>query len=275
MTDVSVINPNKALWEKGDFTRIAETMRQSGQELVDTLGIRPGMKVLDLGCGDGTTAVPAAEYGASVLGIDIAENLVAAGNDRAKLAGLENLRFQQGDASNLADIEDESFGLVVSIFGAMFAPRPNDVAKEIVRVTRPGGRIVMGNWIPGDPTLVAQILKISAAFTPPPPPGFVSPMTWGDEEIVRQRFAAAGIDSDDVRFEKNSWFFRDDGPPEHLFEIFRDYYGPTMNAFAAAAKDGREAELDAQLRELFVAQNRGGERTEIPATFLKITVEKR
>jgi len=169
MTDVSVINPNKALWEKGDFTRIAETMRQSGQELVDTLGIRPGMKVLDLGCGDGTTAVPAAEYGASVLGIDIAENLVAAGNDRAKLAGLENLRFQQGDASNLADIEDESFGLVVSIFGAMFAPRPNDVAKEIVRVTRPGGRIVMGNWIPGDPTLVAQILKISAAFTPPQP----------------------------------------------------------------------------------------------------------
>jgi len=275
MTDVTVINPNKALWEKGDFTRIAETMRQSGQELVDTLGIRPGMKVLDLGCGDGTTAVPAAEYGATVLGVDIAENLVAAGNARAEQAGLENLRFLQGDASNLFELEDESFGLVVSIFGAMFAPRPDDVAKEMVRVTRPGGRIVMGNWIPGDPTLVAQILRISAAYAPPPPEGFVSPMTWGDEAIVRQRFTAAGIANEDIHFEKNSWFFREDGSPERLFETFRDYYGPTMNAFAAAAKDGREEQLDKELRTLFLAQNRGAGRTEIPATFLKVTVEKK
>ena len=275
MTEIAVLNPNRALWEKGDFTRIAETMRQSGQELVDTLGIRPGMKVLDLGCGDGTTALPAAEYGAAVLGVDIAENLVAAGNARAEFAGLDNLRFQQGDASNLSEIEDESFGLVVSIFGAMFAPRPDDVAREMVRVTRPGGRIVMGNWIPGDPTLVAQILKISAAYTPPPPEGFVSPMTWGDEEIVRQRFTTAGIAEDAIHFERNSWFFRDDGPPEHLFEIFRDYYGPTMNAFAAAEKDGRECQLDQELRALFVAQNEGGSETAIPATFLKVTVEKK
>jgi len=275
MTDIAVINPNKALWEKGDFTRIAETMRQSGQELVDTLGIRPGMKVLDLGSGDGTTAIPAAEYGAAVLGVDIAENLVAAGNARAESAGLGNLRFQQGDASNLIDLEDESFGLVVSIFGAMFAPRPDDVAREMVRVTRPGGRIVMGNWIPGDPTLVAQILKISAAYTPAPPEGFVSPMTWGDETIVRQRFTAAGIADEDIHFEKNSWFFRDEGSPEHLFEIFRDYYGPTMNAFAAAAKDGRERQLDQELRALFIAQNKDADRTEIPATFLKVTVGKR
>jgi len=275
MTDIAVINPNKALWEKGDFTRIAESMRQSGQELVDTLGIRPGMKVLDLGSGDGTTAIPAAEYGAAVLGVDIAENLVAAGNARAESAGLGNLRFQQGDASNLIDLEDESFGLVVSIFGAMFAPRPDDVAREMVRVTRPGGRIVMGNWIPGDPTLVAQILKISAAYTPAPPEGFVSPMTWGDETIVRQRFTAAGIADEDIQFEKNSWFFRDEGSPEHLFEIFRDYYGPTMNAFAAAAKDGRERQLDQELRALFIAQNKDADRTEIPATFLKVTVGKR
>src|SRR5688572_6855852 len=188
------MNANRALWEKGDFTRIAATMRESGEELVERLGIRAGMDVLDLGCGDGTTALPAAERGARVLGVDIASNLVAAGNARAAAAGLANLRFQEGDASKLDGIEDESFDLVVSIFGAMFAPRPFDVAREMVRVTRRGGRIVMGNWIPGDPTLVAQVLRISAAYTPPPPEGFVSPVTWGMEDQVRERFGAAGIE---------------------------------------------------------------------------------
>src|SRR6185295_1918826 len=185
----SPTNPNKALWEKGDFTRIAASMRESGEVLVHNLGIKKGMKVLDLGCGDGTTAVPAAKLGADVLGVDIARNLVEAGNERAKEMGLANCRFQEGDATNLQGLEDKSFDLVVSIFGAMFAPRPHDVAKETVRVTRPGGRIVMGNWIPGDPTLVAQILKISSAYTPPPPEGFISPMTWGIESNVVERFA--------------------------------------------------------------------------------------
>ena len=206
---------------------------------------------------------------------EVYENLVSAGNARSEQAGLDNLRFQQGEASNLADLEDESFGLVVSVFGAMFAPRPDDVAREMVRVTRPGGRIIMGNWIPGDPTLVAQILRISAAYTPAPPSGFVSPMTWGDEEIVRQRFTAAGIADEDIHFQKSSWFFRDEGSPEHLFETFRDYYGPTMNAFAAAAKDGREEQLDKELRTLFIAQNKGSGTTAIPATFLKVTVDKK
>ena len=276
MTDAAAqaVNPNKALWEKGDFTRIAETMRQSGEELVGTLGITPGMKVLDLGCGDGTTALPAAERGASVLGVDIAENLVAAGNARAEAKGLANLRFQQGDASDLAGLADASFDLVVSIFGAMFAPRADDVAREMVRVTRPGGRIVMGNWIPGDPTLVAQILKISAAYTPPPPPGFVSPMTWGDEEIVRQRFAAAGIAPDAIRFERATWHFRQPGPPIDLLATFRHFYGPTMNAFEAARKDGREPELARELEALFESQNRAPSGTEIGATFLKVTVTK-
>ena len=178
----TTMNPNKALWEKGDFTRIAESMRESGEALVTTLGITDGLEVLDLGCGDGTTALPAARLGANVLGVDIASNLVEAGNARAQSLGLTNCRFQEGDASDLNELEDDSFDLVVSIFGAMFAPRPFDVAKEMVRVTRPGGRIVMGNWIPNDPTLVAQILKISSAYSPPPPEGFVSPMTWGVEE---------------------------------------------------------------------------------------------
>jgi len=269
------INANKALWEKGDFTRIAAAMRASGEELVEGLGIRAGMEVLDLGCGDGTTAVPAAERGARVLGIDIASNLVAAGNARAAAGGLTNLLFQEGDASNLQELKDESFDLVVSVFGAMFAPRPFDVAREIVRVTRRGGRAVMGNWIPGDPTLVAQILRISAAYTPPPPEGFVSPVTWGVEENVRERFGAAGVRPDDVSCERATYIFRHDGPPSELLATFKSYYGPTMNAFEAAARDGREKLLEAELTELFEAQNQGDAgRTEIPATFLRVTVTR-
>src|SRR3954449_720775 len=196
----TTINPNKALWEKGDFTRIAESMRESGEALVMTLGITDGLDVLDLGCGDGTTALPAARLGANVVGVDIAANLVEAGNTRAQALGLANCRFQEGDASDLRELDDDSFDLVVSIFGAMFAPRPFDVAKEMVRVTRPGGRIVMGNWIPNDPTLVAQILKTSAAYSPPPPEGFVSPMSWGVEQNVIERFGAAGIAKENVSF---------------------------------------------------------------------------
>ena len=276
MADLGIvkINANKALWEKGDFTRIAATMRESGEELVANLGIGPGMRVLDLGCGDGTTAIPAAWRGASVLGIDIASNLVAAGNGRAAKLGLDNLRFIEGDASNLRGVPDFGFDLVVSIFGAMFAPRPQDVAREMVRVTRPGGRIVMGNWIPGDPTLVAQILKISAAYTPPPPEGFVSPMTWGCEEQVRERFQAAGIEPGNIRFERVTYVFRQPGPPAELLDTFRRYYGPTMNAFEAARRDNREQQLHAELARLFEEQNRGGSDTYIPATYLKVTVNR-
>src|SRR3990170_4175287 len=201
------MNPNKALWEKGDFTRIAESMRESGAALVAKLGITEGLEVLDLGCGDGTTAIPAAKLGANVLGVDIASNLVEAGNARAQSLGVSNCRFQEGDASDLSELDDDSFDLVVSIFGAMFAPRPFDVAKEIVRVTRPGGRIVMGNWIPGDPTLVAQILKISSSFSPPPPEGFVSPMTWGIESNVVERFAAAGVPEGKISCERDTFVF--------------------------------------------------------------------
>jgi len=269
------MNPNKALWEKGDFTKIAEAMRESGEELVDSLGIGPGLDVLDLGCGDGTTALPAAQRGASVLGVDIAENLVAAGNARAAAAGLDNLRFEEGDASDLQGLADERFDLVVSIFGAMFAPRPFDVAREMARVTRNGGRIVMGNWIPGDPTLIAQVLKTSAAYTPPPPEGFVSPVTWGVEENVRERFGAAGVADDNISFERATYVFRHPGPPQELFRTFKEYYGPTMNAFEAAAKDGKAEQLEAELTQLFEEYNRGGsDRTEIPATFLKVVVTK-
>src|SRR5437762_3147875 len=215
------MNPNKALWEKGDFTRIAASMRESGESLVKSLGITRGTKVLDLGCGDGTTALPEARLGADVLGVDIASNLVEAGNKRAQAEGLTNCRFQEGDASNLHELADQSFDLVVSIFGAMFAPRPFDVAKELVRVTRAGGRIVMGNWIPGDPTLVAQILRISSSYSPPPPEGFVSPMTWGVEDDVVERFTAAGVPREKISFQRDSYTFNFPSSPSELLNEFR------------------------------------------------------
>ena len=267
-------NPNQALWEKGDFTRIAASMRESGEALVGTLGISEGLDVLDIGSGDGTTAVPAASLGANVLGVDLARNLVEAGNARAAGLGLSNCTFQQGDATHLAELDDESFDLVVSVFGAMFAPRPFDVAKEVVRVTRPGGRIIMGNWIPNDPTLVAQILKISSAYSPPPPEGFVSPMTWGLESEVIERFTAAGVPEEQISFARDTYTFNYPGAPSAFLAEFRAYYGPTMNAYDAAAKDGREDDLHSELDTLFNAQNRSGndETTSIPANFLLVTV---
>jgi SAM-dependent methyltransferase len=274
-TTATQINPNKALWEKGDFTQIATSMRASGEQLVDRIGVTQGLQVLDLGCGDGTTAVPAAERGAEVLGVDIARNLVEAGNRRAAERGLTNLSFQEGDASDLSDLGDERFDLVVSIFGAMFAPRPFDVAREMVRVTRPGGRIVMGNWIPGDPTLVAQILKISSSYSPPPPEGFVSPMTWGIDEHVVERLAAAGVPEANMNVERDTFVFEQPTPPADFLASFRTYYGPTMNAFEAAEAAGQADQLQAELEVLFNEQNQGanGESTSIPATFLRVTVE--
>ena len=270
------MNPNKALWEKGDFTQIAGTMRESGTALVDKLGVTKGLHVLDLGCGDGTTAIPAAKLGATVLGVDIASNLVEAGNARAKAAGLTNCTFQEGDASDLHDLQDGTFDLVVSIFGAMFAPRPFDVAKEMVRVTRPGGRIVMGNWIPGDPTLVAQVLKISSAYTPPPPEGFVSPMLWGMEDHVVDRFVQAGIPKENISFIRDTFTFNAPYSPSDFLKTFKTYYGPTMNAFETAEKSGKSQNLLHELDVLFNSQNKStnASSTSIPATFLRVTVNR-
>lgn len=275
MTNTST-NPNQALWEKGDFSRIADTMRESGEALVQRIGITKGLKVLDLGCGDGTTALPAAKLGADVVGVDIARNLVEAGNKRAKEQGLTHCTFHQGDATNLHTLANQSFDLVVSVFGAMFAPKPFDVASEMVRVVRHGGRIVMGNWIPNDPTLVAQTLKISSAYTPPPPEGFVSPMTWGIEGNVIERFARAGVSPEKISFVRDTFTFNFQGAPSQLVDQFRKYYGPTMNAFDAAGKSGRAADLQRELEDLFSSQNKSPRKdaTSIPATFLRVTVAR-
>jgi ubiquinone/menaquinone biosynthesis C-methylase UbiE len=270
-----IMNSNKALWEKGDFTEIAALMRQSGEAIVKSLGVTPPLRALDLGCGDGTTAVPLALLGADVVGIDIATNLVVAGNKRAAELGLTRLIFQEGDACNLQGVRDHSFDLTLTVFGAMFAPRPFDVAKEMVRVTRPGGRIVMGNWIPNDPTsFVSQLLKISSSFTPPPPEGFISPMTWGVESHIVERFGQAGVPKEKIAMIKDAFYFiSPDKSPAQLVESFRRFYGPTMNAFEAAQKDGRVEELHQQLLELAIAQNQNTDgSTSIPATFLRVTV---
>jgi ubiquinone/menaquinone biosynthesis C-methylase UbiE len=211
------MNANKALWEKGDFTDIAAFMRESGEAVAKSMGITPSLKVLDLGCGDGTTAMPMAIFGADVTGIDIASNLVEAGNNRAEAAGLDRLKFREGDACNLEGVPDQSFDLTLSVFGAMFAPRPFDVAKEMVRVTKPGGRVMM--------------VKDTFHFKSP------------------------------------------DKTPADFIDLFSRFYGPTMNAYDAAEKNGKREDLHNQLVELARAQNQsknGG--TSIPATFLRVTV---
>src|SRR5215468_9948740 len=267
------MNPNKALWEKGDFTAIAAFMRESGETLVESLRVKPPLRALDLGCGDGTTAVPLARLGADVVGVDIARNLVKAGNKRAADQGLRRLRFQEGDACNLQGIDNDAFDLTLSVFGAMFAANPLDVAKEMVRVTKPGGRIVMGNWIPNDPTFVSQLLKVSSEFTPPPPAGFVSPMTWGVERQILERFEQAGVPKEKISMVKDTYYFaHSEKSPTEFIELFERFYGPTMNAVDAARKNGKEEELHKQLVELANAQNKSNAGTFIPATFMRVTV---
>lgn len=274
MNHNAVTNSNRELWEKGDFTKIAAFMRESGELVAKSLAIKPSSRVLDLGCGDGTTAVPLAKLGAEVVGVDISSKLVAAGEKRAKEQSLDRLMFQQGDACSLQGVDDHSFDLTLSVFGAMFAPEPYEVAKEMVRVTKPGGRIVMGNWIPNDPTFVSQLLKISSSCTPPPPEGFVSPMSWGDEAHVIDRFGQAGVSKQNISTKKDTYHFvSSDESPTRFVELLMQFYGPTMNAFDAAQRCGKAEVLHDQLVSLAKSQNKstnGG--TFIPATFLRITV---
>jgi len=232
------------------------------------------LRVLDLGCGDGTTAIPLARLGAEVVGIDIARNLVDAGNRRAAEAGLSLLRFKEGDACNMEGVPEDSFDLTLSVFGAMFAPKPFDVAKEMVRVTKPGGRIVMANWIPNDSTFVSQLLKISSAFTPPPPEGFISPMTWGVESNIIERFGGAGVPEEKISMVRDTYYFaHPDKSPSQFIDLFETLYGPTMNAVEAAQKSGKEDELHNQLVELANSQNKSADgSTSIPATFMRVTV---
>ena len=266
------INANKAAWEEADFTEVAAYMRQSGESLVRSLGVMPPMRVLDLGCGDGTTALPLARTGAEVVGIDIASNLVEAGKRRAEEAGLDRLRFQEGDACNLEGVEDDAFDLTLSMFGAIFAPNPFDVAKEMVRVTKPGGRIVMGNWIPNDPAFVVQMRGIKESLLPPPSSGnSLGPMAWGVEEQIIERFGEAGISAEQISMVRDTYCFSSpDHGPEGLVEAFTQFYKPTFDAAQLSEQ------LDAfqqKLLDLAYSQNQSADgSTLIPSTFLRVTV---
>jgi SAM-dependent methyltransferase len=265
------MSSNRASWEEADFTEIAAFMRQSGEEVVRSLGAVPPMRVLDLGCGDGTTAVPLARLGLDVTGIDIARNLIAAGRRRAEEEGLHRLQFLEGDACSLDGVCDDSFDLTLSLFGAMFAPRPFDAAREMVRVTRPGGRIVMGNWIPGDPSFIIQLRNLSASLLPPPPDGAISPLEWGVEGYVLERFGQAGVPQENISLERETyWFTSRDKTPEDLCEVFTRFYEP---AFQSAQRAKKLDEFHHRLLELAKAQNRSTDgSTHIPANFLRVTV---
>lgn len=266
------MNPNQAAWEEADFTEIAVFMRQSAEEVVCSLGIAPAMRVLDLGCGDGTTAIPLARSGAEVVGIDIARNLVEAGKKRAAEAGLRRLVFREGDACNLEGVRDHSFDLTLSMFGAMFAPDPFAVAREMVRVTKPGGRIVMGNWIPDDPTFISQLRTINASLLPPPPEGSVSTMAWGAETHIVERFARAGVPRDNISLVRDTYNFASPAKtPEDLVAAFTRFYEPT---FQSAQASDRLNEFQCRLLALAISQNRSADgSTFLPCNYMRVTID--
>ena len=223
----------KGMWMAGDFGQVAKIIERAAEEFVSRLGIKPGERVLDVACGSGNVSIPAARAGAIVTGADIATNLLEQALDRAAAEGL-TIQFDEGDAENLP-YNDASFDTVVTMYGAMFAPRPELVSAELVRVCRPGGRIAMANWTPEG--FIGQMFKATGKHVPPPPT-MPSPIKWGDEETVRERLRD-GIS--DLQLTKQMCAFKYPFPPADVVEFFRMYYGPTQRAFDSLDTDGQAA----------------------------------
>ncbi len=221
-------------WIAGDFGEIARGIEDGAEEFIERLDLKRGDRVLDVACGTGNLAIPAARRGAEVVGVDIAPNLIESAVSRAEHNGVE-CRFDVGDAEDLP-YEDESFDVVMTMFGAMFAPRPDVTATELIRVTRPGGLIVMANWTPEGPT--GQMFRIGAKHVPPPP-GMPSPLMWGTEEAVRERLSDDRIA--DLRFYRRKIMFAFPMAPDAVVEHFRQYFGPTKKAFDSLDAAGKEA----------------------------------
>ena len=259
----------KATWSAGDFGQIAQAYLSAAAEFIERLNLKPGEKVLDVGCGAGSTAIPAARFGAEVTGIDIAPNLVEQARKNAEAKGLNNCRFEEGDAEALA-FDDGSFDTVVTIFGAMFAPRPERVSAELTRVCRSGGRIVMANWTPQG--FVGQMFKINAAHVPPPP-GMPPPVLWGDEESVSQRLKDGIADLEmNRRLLKFSFPF----PPNDVVAHFRKYFGPIQKAFETLAGDEeKQAALQRDLENHWTKYNQATDgTTQIDSEYLEVIARR-
>jgi SAM-dependent methyltransferase len=256
----------RATWIAGDFGEIAKYYASQAEDFIKRLDLKPGMKVLDVACGTGNLAIPAARTGATVTGVDLAPNLVEQARENAKAAGLD-IKFDEGDAEALP-YEDASFDVVVTMFGAMFAPRPELVASELKRVCRPGGVVAMANWTPSG--FIGQMFKATSAHVPPPP-GMTSPVLWGVEETVRERFGE-GISKLDTKLQKITWVFP--FSPAQIVEHFRLYYGPTQKAFGALDEE-KQAALREDLEQLWATHNQATDgTTKVEADYLEVIAER-
>lgn len=236
----------KATWMSGDYATFAQPMLPGALEFLERLHLQPGQKVLDVGCGAGQIAIPAARAGILVTGVDIAANQIADARARAESEGVE-VRFEEGDAEAL-DFPDASFDAVVSLIGAMFAPRPNRVSAELLRVCRPGGRVIMANWtLTG---FVGQLFKVMSCHVPPSPL-MPSPLLWGVEETVRERFTE-GVST--LELTRRNYPFHYPLSPVEVVEFYRQFYGPTNRAFAALEPDN-QADLQRDLERLWTEHN--------------------
>lgn len=256
----------KGTWMAGNFAEIARYTAASAEEFVARLAIKPGARVLDVACGSGNLSVPAARAGAAVTGVDIAANLLEQARARAEAEGL-TIQFDEGDAEALP-YPEASFDEVVTMFGAMFAPRPELVASELLRVCRPGGRVAMANWTPEG--FVGRMFKTAAAHVPPPP-NVPSPVRWGDEQAVRERL---GEGVADLKLSRRVCVFNFPFPPEEVVEFFRLYYGPTQRAFDALDADGQAA-LRADLARLWAGDNRAADgTTRVESEYLEVVATR-
>ena len=252
----------KATWMAGDYGLVAKSTESGAEEFINRLALQPGTRLLDVACGSGNLAVVAARVGAIVTGVDIAPNLLEEGRERAKAEGL-TIQFDEGDAEQLP-YADANFDVVVSMFGAMFAPRPELAAAELVRVCRPGGQIAMANWTPSG--FAGQVFKTVGKHVPPPP-GVPPPVQWGDEAIVRERLRDGVAD---LRTTKRVCPIKYPFPPSEVVEFFRTYFGPVNRAFAAL-DEGGQAALRRELEQLWSAHNRAqDESTHVEGEYLEV-----
>ena len=256
----------RGMWIAGDFGEIAKSIEKGAEDFVGRLDLKPGMKILDVACGTGNLAIPAAKAGAETTGIDIAPNLIEQAIGRAAAEGVD-AKFEVGDAEALP-YEDNSFDYVITMFGAMFAPRPDVTAAELIRVTKPGGVIAMANWTPE--AFTGQMFKTGAKHVPPPP-GMPSPVQWGSEDIVRERLVD-GIA--DLQLTRRKILFEYPFGPSEVVEHFRKYFGPTQKQFEMLDENGQTA-LRSDLTALWESANQATDgTTQVESEYLEVLARK-